>query len=232
MRREQHRPQRRDDVEKLSLPLRIALWICLLCTGLLWCWVGVIGDSWFRYGRVVDNPFLVFAVLMEALGFTFLSNAWLHLSRRAQRRRRYGPSLRTSEERWFQNWGWAVFWGVFLSLNVATGHSLITPADAPITGTNFVYRNIFIVTGTQVRFMNPKEGRMQVLCVETGGHCLSDGNGPDELRAPGLRLLPSQAQTITFPLPGTYTVWSLSTPGMSTTIHVGDFPRCDDCGGP
>src|SRR5581483_10174253 len=101
------------------------------------------------------------------------------------------------------------FWGVFLSMSAFTGHSLIIPPDASMTSTNFVYRNIFIGTGMQVRFMNPKEGSMQILCVGTNGHCLSGGNAPDELRAPGLRLLPGQAQTIKFPLPGTYPVWSL-----------------------
>jgi hypothetical protein len=197
---------------------------CLLCTCFLCYWACTIMAHWIVYRQLATPPVVAWAVLGSTLGFLLLSGVMLHLSARV---RDFPTTSHKGVWEWAITLGMTVFLGATLSLAVDTvliGHTI----DAPMTRTGFVYRQLFLLAGQQVRFINPPGASLQVLCVGTKGHCLANAQAPDDLSAPGLRLLPSQAKTVTFPIPGDYPVVSLTTPGMAVTVHVGSDP---DTGG-
>lgn len=148
------------------------------------------------------------------------------LAKRVRDHRDGGFSYWDGVNGWYLSLGWAALVWITILLIFAYIVQGVGPADALMTRTSFVYQHIHIAQDRQVRFINPKEGNIQMLCVGANKRCLLDENAPDELQAPGLRLLPGQTKTVQFLIPGTYTVLSPGTPGMTLTIAVeDDTPR-------
>lgn len=183
---------------------------------LLLCFIGVIETFHFQYGQLPGNPPVTLFFLLGASCCYLLSVMVLRLMERKRRDDGYEYGCMG----WSFYIGAAIFFGWLFTLGIAALLPLIMPTEAVMTRSNFVYQNIFITQGYSVRFTNPREGRIQVLCVGTHERCTSTTEIPDELRSPGRRLLPGYTLMIQFLSPGTYPVISLSTPGMSVTIHV------------
>ncbi len=205
---------------RLSHMFKLVMWGSLLCTGILLSWFSVIVVSWYHYGYPPINPFLLSLLLFVTLLFTLLSASLVRVIR-------YERDIQHGYADYGDCLGCVAFslvaiWvsGIFVML--IGGILLISEpiVDAPMTRAGFVYQHITLVENERVRFINPGNGNIQVLCVGNGEECLAGNGIPDELAAPGLRLLPGQASVVTFHVAGDYPVRSLSTPGISMTIHV------------
>ncbi len=205
---------------RLPPVFKLVMWGSLLSTVFLLCWLAAIVKSWSTYHFLPINPFMVWFLLFVALLFIILSASLVRVVHHEWHRRRYGYVNHSGLGEFLFSSCAAIYAGGLFLLIAIFMFGLIIPADALMTRTRFVYQNLYTGPNLPVRFVNPSDGNVQVLCVGTDGKCLAGEDIPDALRSPGLRLLPGQTRVIAFSSPGDYAVQSLTTPGMSMTIHV------------
>ena len=99
------------------------------------------------------------------------------------------------------------------------------PQEVDILPTGFTTQKLEINEGETIHFVNRSPSVVQFLCLGSNMHCDSFAFQsvqlpPPELKSPGVRIAPQQAQDILFDTDGTFQITSTVVPGVNLTVTV------------